>query len=158
MFIYIYNKPLKAKHDVTKLNLTIPLLSLWCINIDLSIQPMSLIVCMTQVHQHRIYNSQVPCKQISCPQLVHGFGQSSRDCSAPPPYQRDDLSWSLGWVFHGECSSVCDAHCTGPTMNHDARVLIFMIHQSTILHGLSTLRDVEPPSKSTGGFDQWVRP
>ena len=27
-------KPLKARHDVTKLDLTIPLLSLWCIDID----------------------------------------------------------------------------------------------------------------------------
>ena len=30
--------PLKTRHDVTKLDLTVPLLSLWCIDIDLSIQ------------------------------------------------------------------------------------------------------------------------
>ena len=40
-------KPLKAKHDVTKLDLIISLLSLWCIEIDLSIQPMSLTLYMT---------------------------------------------------------------------------------------------------------------
>ena len=30
-------EPLKARHVVTKLNLTVPLLSFWCIDIDLSI-------------------------------------------------------------------------------------------------------------------------
>ena len=30
-------EPLKARHVVTKLDLTIPLLSLWCIDIDSSI-------------------------------------------------------------------------------------------------------------------------
>ena len=34
-------EPPKARHDVTKLDLTIPLLFLWYIVIDLSIQPMS---------------------------------------------------------------------------------------------------------------------
>ena len=34
--------PLKARNNVIKLDLTIPLLSFWCIDIDLSIQPMSL--------------------------------------------------------------------------------------------------------------------
>ena len=29
--------PLKTRHDVTKLNLIVPLLSLWCIDIDLNI-------------------------------------------------------------------------------------------------------------------------
>ena len=43
-------KPLKARHDVTKLDLTIPLLSRWCIDIDLSIQLISLILYMTCVH------------------------------------------------------------------------------------------------------------
>ena len=38
---------LKARHDVIKLDFTIPLLSLWCIDIDLSIQLMSLTLCMT---------------------------------------------------------------------------------------------------------------
>ena len=52
----------------------------------------------------------------------------------------DDLFWPLGWVSHGECTSVCDAHWTGPTMNHDSKLLIVMIHQTTILHELSTLR------------------
>ena len=41
--------------------------------------------------------------------MVHRFGQSSRDYSAPPPNRSDDLSWSSGWVYHGECTSVCDA-------------------------------------------------
>ena len=44
-------------------------------------------------------------------------------------------------VSYSDCTSVCDAHWIGPTMNHDARLSIFMIHQVTILHGLSTLRE-----------------
>ena len=43
-------KPLKVRHDVIKLNLTILLLSFWCIVIDLSIQLMSLTLCMTCVY------------------------------------------------------------------------------------------------------------
>ena len=39
--------------------------------------------------------------------------QSSRDRSVPPPNWMDDLSWSLGWVSHGKCTSACDAHCVG---------------------------------------------
>ena len=35
---------------------------------------------------------------------------------------------------------VCDAHWTGPTVNYDARLSIFMIYQATILYGLSTMR------------------
>ena len=72
--------------------------------------------------------------------MVYEFGQSSRDCSAPPPNWRDDLSWPLGWVSHGECTSICDAHWIGPIVNHDARLSIVIIHQVTILHGLSTFR------------------
>ena len=135
-------EPLKARHDVTKSNLNIPLLSFWCIGINLSIQLMSVTLYMTQVHQelHRRYKSWVPCKQISCPQLVSEFGQSSRNCSTPPHNWRDDLSWLLGWVSNGECTSVCDAHWIGPTGNHDARLSIVMNYQPTILHGLLTLR------------------
>ena len=40
-------EPLKVKHDVTKFDLTIPLISLRYIVIDLSIQLMSLILYMT---------------------------------------------------------------------------------------------------------------
>ena len=40
-------EPLKARHDVTKSDLTIPLLSIWCIDIDLSIQSISLTLYMT---------------------------------------------------------------------------------------------------------------
>ena len=42
-------EPLKARHDVTNLDLTILSLSLWCIEIDLSIQSMSLTSYMTKV-------------------------------------------------------------------------------------------------------------
>ena len=42
-------KPLKARHNVTKLDLIVLLLSLWCINIGLSIQLTSLILYMTEV-------------------------------------------------------------------------------------------------------------
>ena len=68
--------PLKTRHDVTKLDLTVPLLSLWCIDIDLSIQTTSLILHMAWVHSklHRRYKSWVPCKQINCPQLVMDLG------------------------------------------------------------------------------------
>ena len=44
------------------------------------------------------------------------------------------------WDGHGQSTSVCDAHWIGPMMNHDTRLLIVMIHQTTILHGLLTLR------------------
>ena len=139
---YVGIEPLKARHDVTKLDSTIPLLFFWCIDIYLSIQSMSLTFYMTWVYQelYRRYKSLVPYKQISCPRLVHRFRQSSRDYSKPPPNQRDDLSWLLGWISYGECTSVCDAHQTGPTVNHDARLSIIMINQVTILHELSTLR------------------
>ena len=40
---------LKARHDVTKLDLTTPFLSFWRIDIDLSIQSMSLTLYMTWV-------------------------------------------------------------------------------------------------------------
>ena len=52
----------------------------------------------------------------------------------------DDLSWSSEWVCHGEYTSVCDAHYIEPKVNHDTRLSIVMIHQATILHGLSSLR------------------
>ena len=52
----------------------------------------------------------------------------------------DDFFWPFGWVSHGECTSVCDAYWIGPTVDHDARLSIVMIHQATILHGLLTLR------------------
>ena len=41
---------LKERHDITKLDLTMLLLSFWCIDIDLSIQPMSLTLYITWVH------------------------------------------------------------------------------------------------------------
>ena len=43
-------EPLKVRHNITKLELTIPLLPIWCIDIDLSIQPMFLTLYMTWVH------------------------------------------------------------------------------------------------------------
>ena len=135
-------EPLKEIHDVTKLDLTILLLSFWCIDIYFSIQSMSLTLYITCVHQelHKGYKSWVPCKQISFPQLVHGFRQSSRNYSSPPLNLKDDLSWPSRWVSHGECTSICDAHQIRSMMNHDTKLLIVMIHQVTILHGLSILR------------------
>ena len=43
-------EPLKANHDITKLELTIPLLSLICIEINLSIQLISFTLYMIWVH------------------------------------------------------------------------------------------------------------
>ena len=43
-------KPLKSRHDVTKLDLIVLFLLLWCIDIDLSIQTMSLTLYMTRVY------------------------------------------------------------------------------------------------------------
>ena len=40
-------EPLKTRHDVTKLDLTIPLLSFWCTYTDLSIQSMYIMLYMT---------------------------------------------------------------------------------------------------------------
>ena len=37
---FVRIKPQKTRHDITKLDLTILLLSLWYIDIDLGIQPM----------------------------------------------------------------------------------------------------------------------
>ena len=68
--------------------------------------------------------SRVPCRVISSPQSIHGFGKSMRDCSALSPNWRDDLSWLSGWFFHSECSSVCNAHWIGLMVNHDVRLLI----------------------------------
>ena len=71
--------------------------------------------------------------------MVHGFGQSNRD-NTPFSNWRDDLSWPSKWVSYGDCTSICDAHWTGPMVNHDVRLSIVMIHQAIILHGLSTLK------------------
>ena len=48
--LFVGIDPLNARHDVTMLDLTIHLLSFWCIGIDLSIQLMSLTLYMTCVH------------------------------------------------------------------------------------------------------------
>ena len=45
--VYVGIEPLKARHGVTKLDLTIPVLSFLRIDIDLSIQPISLTLYMT---------------------------------------------------------------------------------------------------------------
>ena len=45
--VYVGIESLKVRHDVKKLDLTIPLLSFWCVDIDLNIQPMSLTLYMT---------------------------------------------------------------------------------------------------------------
>ena len=68
---------------------------------------------------------------ISCPQSIHGFRQFIWNYSALPPNWRDDLSWSSGWFFHSECTSVCDAYWTGPTTIHDKKLSVAMIHQVT---------------------------
>ena len=43
-------KPLKVRHDVTKLDLTIPLLPFWYTDIDLSMQSIFLTLYMTWVY------------------------------------------------------------------------------------------------------------
>ena len=48
--LYVGIEPLKVRHDVTKLDLTIPLLSLLHIDIDLSIRSISIILYMTWIH------------------------------------------------------------------------------------------------------------
>ena len=47
---YVGIEPIKVRHDVTKLDLTVPLLPLWYIDIDLSIQLISLALYMICVH------------------------------------------------------------------------------------------------------------
>ena len=49
-FAIVEIEPLKERHDVPKLGLTVPLLSFWCIDIDLSIQLISFTLYMTWVH------------------------------------------------------------------------------------------------------------
>ena len=51
VLVIVRIKLLKAKHDATKSNLTILLLSFWGIDIDLRIQSMSLTLYMTWVYQ-----------------------------------------------------------------------------------------------------------
>ena len=76
----------------------------------------------------------------SCSQSIHEFGQSNRNYSVPTPNWKDDLSWPLRCVSHGECTSVFNAHWIGPMVNHNSRLSIVIIYQAIILHGLSTLR------------------
>ena len=47
---FVEIEPQKARHDVTKLDLAIILLSSWYIDIDLSVQPISFTLYMTWVH------------------------------------------------------------------------------------------------------------
>ena len=49
-FAIVEIEPLKERHDVPKLGLIVPLLSFWCIDIDLSIQLISFTLYMTWVH------------------------------------------------------------------------------------------------------------
>ena len=44
------------------------------------------------------------------------------------------------------------------TVNHDIIYQIVIIHQVTILHGLSTLREYWVCVEIINGFDLWVRP
>ena len=44
-------------------------------------------------------------------------------------------------VFPTEYTSVCNAHWIRLMVNHDIRLLVVMIHQNIILHGLSTLKE-----------------
>ena len=48
--VHVVIETLKVRYDVIKLDLVVPLLSLWCIDIDLSIQLTSLILYMTWVY------------------------------------------------------------------------------------------------------------
>ena len=72
-----------------------------CIDIDLSILDPSWLGCIkscTKDISHRFLTR--------WPQLVHGFRQSSRDCSTLPPNWRDEFPRPSRWVFHSECISV----------------------------------------------------
>ena len=84
--------------------------------------------------------SWVPSKVISGSQLIHSFGQSSRDCSTLPPNWRDELSWPSGWVFIVSALMCMVTHWTGPMMNRDINYWVVMIHYATILCELSTSR------------------
>ena len=48
--VIIRIEPLKVRHDVIKIEFIVLLLPLWCIDIDLSIQPVYLALYMTLVH------------------------------------------------------------------------------------------------------------
>ena len=39
---------------------------------------------------------------ISCPLSIHGFQESSRDCSTSPPNWKDGLSWSSRGASYSE--------------------------------------------------------
>ena len=47
----------------------------------------------------------------------------------------------MGWVSHGEYTSVYDAHWIGFTVSYDLRLSIVMIHQTTM--DSQPLEDIE---------------
>ena len=68
---YVRIESLKVRYDITKLDLTVPLLFFWCIDIDLNIEPMSLTLFMD-------------------------LGNPIETENAPSPNWRDGLFWPLG--------------------------------------------------------------
>ena len=105
---FIRNEPLIASHDITKLDLTFHFLSFVCIDIYLSIQ--THITCIAHdfdalgvIQKIRVIGF---LKQISSSKSVHRFGQFSRDHNVLPPNRRNNLSWPLGWGFHGQCTNM----------------------------------------------------
>ena len=79
----------------------------------------------------------------TCPHHLHCTWLGCiKSCIKDPNYRFLTEWWVLlGWFSHGECIMVCVAYWIGSTVNHDVRLSVVMIHQTTILHGLSTLRE-----------------
>ena len=97
-------KPLKARHDVTKLNLTVPMLSFWCIGFNLIIQPMSLTLYMTW------------CIRSCTEDISHGFLVRWRilcqDCSYLSIFPTQTFSHNLLylWVESGHGDVIHDLY------------------------------------------------
>ena len=113
-------EPLKARYDVTKLDLTIPLLFplvYWhrfehSIHISYIVHDLGALGVVQKIQVMGF----LLVDKLSV--AVHRFKQSTRYCSATPSNWMNDLSWSSIWVSHGECTSVCDAYWTRPMVNY----------------------------------------
>ena len=120
-------EPLKARYDVTKLNLTISLLFPlvnWhrfehSIHISYIVHDMGALGVAQKI---QIMGSLLVDKLSIA---VHGFEQSSRYCSATPPNWRNDLSWSSIWIW---ASYVMHTRQDLWWITYNARLSIVMIH------------------------------
>ena len=90
-------------------------------------------------------------------QPTHGSRQPIRSCSAPSFNWKNDWFWLSGWIFHGECTSVC-SYTLDRTYGESWLKAIKQSwpHQVASLCCLSTLREYWAYAKVSNDFDLWV--